>query len=90
MDLPILRYAREAILVRRILRTRGSCGEVYCVGRIRMRRLRRVTILRVLLLLPNRQQSKVIGEPFLRRILFVILDLFGVYISILLFLQRLI
>ena len=90
VDLPILRYGREAILVLRILRTRGLCDGVYYVGRIRMRQLRRVTISRVLLLLPNRQRSKVIRVPFLLYILFVILDLFWVYILILLFLRRLI
>ena len=90
VDLPILRYGREAILVLQILRTRELCVEVYYVGHIRMRRRRRGTILRVPLRLPNRQQSKAIPVPFLLHILFVVLGLCGVYILILLFLRRLI
>jgi hypothetical protein len=53
VDLPILHYGMEAILEKRILRTIMWCDEVYYGGRIRMRRRKRVTILHVLLLLPE-------------------------------------
>ena len=61
------------------------------MDRIRMRRLRRGTISSVLLLRPFTRQDGMlfIGVPFLLYILFVILDPFGVYILVLLFLRRL-
>jgi hypothetical protein len=95
--LPIRRCGRGAILLGRRLRTRGSCGGVYCVGRIRRRRRRRGTILRVLLRRPKAEALVCHSflprverlVPFWLRISCEVLDLFGVYILIRPFLRGL-
>ena len=86
MGLPIRRYGREAILGRRILRTKVLCDGVCCGDRIRRRRLRRGTILRVLLRRPKLLKwDGLCGcEPFWRYTLFGVLGLDEVYILILL------